>query len=159
MRLHSFIAFTCLAAIILTGCASFPQSADEFRSTTSGSYKFTVDQPLQSAYDLILNRVDACYAREKQSDSFVGGAGVNVSPPESTRVESSIDEAGGTAVVSTRYSVIMPGVHLGGLLHMIDLNRVDENVTQVVVYKLNNSGKWRRFSVAVESWFDGKDAC
>lgn len=152
---HLRMLTAALLVGLLSGCVSFPQTHEEFRSTAAGAHMFSVEEPLQSAYEVVARNTIRSHSGDTSQMSMVGGR-FFVFPTDSTRVEGKLDEAAGTAIISINYFNRVAG---GGLLQVIDLSRTGDGRTQVVVHKLNDSKKWTTAKEAVESWFHGSSSC
>jgi hypothetical protein len=151
-RFH--IVILIAATICLGGCITFPQTLEEFRSSASGQLSFMEKEPLQSAYDTVAKNTVRCHEGDTSQMSMVGKV-FFVSPDPATRIEGSLDDTAGTAVVSVRY--YRPGG--GGLLQVIDLKRNAPNETQIIVYKINDTTKWKTAAQSVQDWFNGGTGC
>ena len=140
---------------LLSGCVSFPQTHDEFRSAAAGTSTFYVMASLQDSYELIAKNTIRCHSGDTNQMSMAAGA-FFVFPTDSTRVEGKFDQAAGTAIISINYFNKAVG---GGLLQVIDLASTDEGGTKIIVHKLNDTKKWTTATESVESWFQGSMSC
>ena len=139
---------------LLSGCVSFPKTQDQFRSSAVSAHSFSVPQSLQTAYELIAKNTIRCHSGDTSQMSMVGGS-FFVFPTGSTRVEGKLEEASGQAVISVRFS----NQTADGLMQVIDLKRVTETETQVLVHRLNDTKKWTSATQSVEGWFNGGTSC
>ena len=148
------IIAACVLSISLSGCITFPKSTDEFRASSATPYRFTVEHSLRDAYELVAKNTIRCHQGNDSQMAMVGGA-FFMFPAASARVEGSINEAAGTAVVSIHYFNPVAS----GLLQVIDFHSESPASTNVIVYKLNDATKWTTASEAVERWFNGDTFC
>lgn len=148
------LAVVIVAAFCLGGCVSFPQTIGEFRSSASGQLSFVAKKSLQSAYDTVAKNTIRCHEGDTSQMSMVGKV-FFVSPDPATRIEGSLDDTAGTAVVSVHY--YRPGG--GGLLQVIDLKKTSPIETQVIIYKLNDTTMWTTAAQSVQGWFTGGTGC
>ena len=147
-------AIVIIATFCLGSCISFPQTLGEFRSSASSQLSFVVKEPLQSAYDTVAKNTVRCHEGDTSQMSMVSKI-FFVSPDPATRIEGSLDDTAGTAVVSVHY--YRPGG--GGLLQVIDLKESSLSETQIIVYKINNTTKWKTAAQSVQEWFAGGTGC
>ena len=145
---------SCLLIVSLSGCVSFPKSTDDFRASSPKPYTFAVEHTLRDTYELVAKNTIRCHEGNASQMAMVGGA-YFMFPTGSTRVEGSIDEAAGTAVVSIHYFNPVGS----GLLQVIDFRSESPGSTKIIVHKLNETTKWTTATQAVERWFNGDTFC
>ena len=137
--------------ILFTGCASFPKTPSEFKASAAGAHTFTVDSPLQSAYELVATQTARCH-QANLSTQFLGRASF-ILPTGTVTVQG--QNSGNSASIQVKYSDPLTG----GLLQLIELSPVDATKTTISVYKINNSTRWSTAAENVETWFKGGTSC
>lgn len=148
------VANLLFMASLLAGCISFPQTPDQFRTSAAGALEFTASESLRDSYALVAERTINCHQGGQSSTAMVGGA-FFVFPTGSTRIEGRIDQDEGNATLTIHY--FNPAA--SGLLQVIDFAQVTATETRIVVYRLNDTKKWRTSAESVEEWFQGGTDC
>ncbi len=143
-----------IATLLLSGCLSFPQTPDSFRTSAAAKLDFSVDRPLRDSYELVAKNSIRCHQGNASSMATIGGAFFSF-PSGSTKIEGTIDESQGSASIDIHFS----NVSVDGLLQVIDFKRGSANKTEIAVYRLNDSKKWRTATESVKAWFDGGQEC
>ena len=153
MNLIRSLVVTLLVSAV-SGCISFPSTPDSFRTSAVGKLEFAVDKPLRESYTLVAENSIRCHQGNMNSMATVRGASF-IFPTGSTRIEGKIDDGDGRATIAVHFS----GVTADGLLQVIDFQRATESKTDLTVYRLNDTKKWRTATDAVKAWFDGGKDC
>jgi hypothetical protein len=143
-----------LIALSLSGCVSFPQTPEEFRTTGAGRIEFTVDHSLQGAYALVASNTIRCHEGNESQMSMVGSSFVAF-PTGQTRVEGVLDAEHSHATITVRYF----NPTASGLLQVIDFEGAQHSGTLITVHRLNDTTKWQTATQAVKNWFSGSAEC
>ena len=158
----------CVAVIFLVGCATTPQTREEFKTwtkqhTSMGLYSsYTVNRPFENVTASLQKKWQQCYNLNVTTTRTSGGMTTSryrdTLHPHSRKVNDSLIEL--TLQVTTEGMVMLNKVPEGGEYKVaLDVQRLHQNKTKLTWHSYAPGG-WRDSWELNKQWSDGKDvAC
>jgi hypothetical protein len=156
----------CIAAIILAGCATTPQTREEFKAwtkdhTTMGLYDtYAVSRRFEDVVASLQDKWQQCYNLNVTTTRASGGMTTSryrdTFHPQSRKVSNALTEM--TLQMTTQGMVMLNKIPEGGEYNVaLDVQRTPQNKAKLTWYSYVPGG-WRDAWELNKQWADGKDA-
>ncbi|PAJ70635.1 hypothetical protein CJF42_26025 [Pseudoalteromonas sp. NBT06-2] len=147
------LSFVVLFAL-LAGCVSLPKSEQELRTNHYKIESKCAQTDLFEVYEIITKNTARCHGGSE--GTIVPAAGSYMALSSEDRIEGLISKDRTSAKISVEH--INPVA--GGFLQLIELQKTESCPTNIKVYLLNDSTKWKTATESVFKWLEGdKDSC
>ncbi len=148
------ILVTLALASILMGCISIPKTEQELRTNHFKIESKCTDILLEKVYEIIVANTARCHGGS--DGAIVPAAGGFMALSTEDKVEGVISKDKTFAKVSLEH--INPVA--GGFLQLIELKQTESCPTNVEVYLVNDTKKWKTATESVFKWLQGdKESC
>lgn len=136
-----YLAFALAVAASATGCISLPQTESSMRSQAPLRNTFTVGQPLEESFDVLMANLDRCYGVNIVGFGRISTVAMGrMTGPDTATVQMRSDGSGG-----------------GGIGQLFDLRRTPASGTEITAYYLSIAGK--NIRQIAPGWFSGSRRC